>query len=53
MILFIYITESILYIRNISKQKVITKVILTQMKKKEPYKDLIPQTRYSKSKNYN
>ena len=35
MITFIDITESILYIRNKSKQKVTVERILTQLKKKE------------------
>ena len=40
MITFIDITESILYIRNKSKQKVTVERILIQLKKKEQYEDL-------------
>ena len=40
MIIFIDITESILYIRNKSKQKATAERILIQLKKKEEYEDL-------------
>ena len=40
MVTFIDITESIVYIRNKSKQKVIVERILIQLKKKEQYEDL-------------
>ena len=40
MITFIDITESILYIRNKSKQKATVERILIQLKKKEQYEDL-------------
>ena len=41
MVSFTDISESILYIRNISKQKATTERILTQLKKKEQYEYLI------------
>ena len=40
MITFIDISESILHIRNESKQKATVELILIQLKKKEQYKDL-------------